>query len=549
MRCPRHDTIGTRHVSTHVIAPVNEPLPGRMLVIDDEADIRQLVSLSLARIGIDVHAAANLAEARELLTVYRFDACLTDMRLPDGNGIDFVTEATARYPHMPVAVITAHGQLASAVDAMRNGAFDFVSKPVDLGVLRRLAVQALRVRTASEFIERSDDPFAPDSGRRDRPVARGREGSDRPTPGSAEGIPTLHRTMDPGRGTDTPSTIGPAALIDGDRLVGSAAVVLALRVRIDKVSRTNAPVWITGESGTGKELIARLIHANGPRATAPFVAINCGAIPSELMESEFFGHRKGAFTGAHQDKQGLFQAAEGGTLFLDEIAELPLHMQVKLLRAVQERSVRPIGESAELNVDVRILSASHAELAELVEAGRFRQDLYYRLNVISIRAPALRDRAEDIPALSRAILARLTGSTRAAALELTDGAMEKLAEHSFPGNVRELENVLERACALATGTRIDADDIELDIEPGPAVEPQAATVDADEASTRPGIRTDISREDRTGFATADERERIVSALEETRWNRRRAAERLGLTYRQLRYRITRLGLDDGDRAA
>lgn len=463
-------------------------LAGCILVVDDEPDIRQLVCLSLSRIGIDTHGASNLAEARELLRHYRFDACLTDMRLPDGNGVDFVAELAGSHPDLPVAVITAHGQMNAAIEAMKNGAFDFVSKPVDLTVLRRLATQAMTVRDAAD--------------------------------------PTDVATPKPSRDDGGTSDHERSTLAHGERLVGNAPPLQELRERIAKVARTNAPVWITGESGTGKELIAQLIHANGPRAQGPFVAINCGAIPAELMESELFGHRKGAFTGAHQDKEGLIRSAEGGTLLLDEIAELPLHMQVKLLRVIQERTVRPVGDNAEYRVDVRLLSASHADLAERVAAGHFRQDLYYRLNVISIRSPALRERRGDIPALAEAILSRLAGD--ACAPGLAPDALVRLSTHAFPGNVRELENVLERAYAMATGASITARDLEID----------GGTASAPESfPNEPSDSLD------------DERARIVTALEHARWNRKRAADALGMTYRQLRYRIAQYGLDEDDRAA
>jgi len=528
---------------------MNDALPGRMLVIDDEPDIRRLISLSLDRIGIDVHTAGNLAQARELLTAYSFDACLTDMRLPDGSGLDFLREVQASHPRMPIAVITAHGQLDSAVKAMRNGAFDFVSKPVDIGVLRRLALQALSLRvppcapgtsgpvpctTGTSFETGSQGPArARDAEHR---TGQCTAENDAPRPGASTG-------------REKPSGSTERTLRDGHRFVGEAGPVRSLRHRIEKVARTNAPVWITGESGTGKELIARLIHANGARADGPFVAINCGAIPSELMESELFGHRKGSFTGAHRDKDGLFRVAESGTLFLDEIAELPLHMQVKLLRVIQERSVRPVGENEEVPIDVRILSASHEDLGVLVESSRFRQDLYYRLNVIAIRAPALRDRVGDIPVLSRTILSTLQGPGGSDAPTLSEAALRKLETHRFPGNVRELENVLERACALRTGPNIEFDDIEFD-EPSTPIDPPS---DEEGAAPRrpddrdPAVGTSSPPARSCGFQ--NDKQRILEALDRTHWNRRRAAQSLGLTYRQLRYRIAQLGLDDHDEAA
>ncbi len=458
--------------------------PGVVLVIDDEPDIRKLVAMSLSRIGVDTQVAANLAEARQLLSEFRFSACLCDMRLPDGDGLDFVREARESHPDMPIAVITAHGHVESAVEAMRNGAFDFVSKPVDLGVLRRLVKQALQLSTGQMPVEAKAQA-----------VAR---------PDSAE------------------------PLIDGETLIGDSDIMEKLRDRIRKVAHTNAPVWITGESGTGKELIARLIHANSPRAQQAFVAINCGAIPNELVESELFGHTKGSFTGAHQDKEGLFRAAEGGTLFLDEVAELPLHMQVKVLRAIQERAIRPVGAHEEVAVDVRLLSATHSDLAERVADGSFRQDLYYRLNVISICAPALRDRSEDIPSLIESIMQRLAAGEENT-VTLDASAIARLAGYSFPGNVRELENILARASALADGGSISADELEL-------LESEA-------------LASDSKASRATNSEHGAERTRLLKALEETRWNRRQAAVLLGLTYRQLRYRIQQLGLDQNDRAA
>jgi two-component system response regulator PilR (NtrC family) len=463
---------------------------GTILVIDDEPDIRKLVALSLSRIGIDTRAAANLAEARELLANYSFDACLCDMRLPDGDGVAFVAELQKDYPHLPVAVITAHGHVESAVEAMRNGAFDFVAKPVDLTVLRRLVSQAIEINKLAQKSPQAN----------------------RSTNGERRNLATRLR--------------------QGERFVGNSPLMQTLRERIKKVARTNAPIWITGESGTGKELIARLIHANGPRAQMPFVAINCGAIPNELVENELFGHLKGSFTGAHQDKEGLFRAANGGTLFLDEVAELPLHMQVKVLRAIQEKAIRPVGSHREDTVDVRLLSASHSDLADRVDDGSFRQDLYYRLNVITVSAPALRDRPEDIPALVTNILNRLHPDSENT-VNLDSKAMDRLLNHDFPGNVRELENILARASAMVEGGVISADELEL----------------THEASVQP--KNAVAAEDSSLHASEHEPEvaRVLDALNETRWNRRKAADLLGLSYRQLRYKIQQLGLDKDDRAA
>jgi len=468
------------------------------LIIDDEADIRELIAMSLDRIGLDTHTAANLEEAEHLLANYAFDVCLTDMRLPDGNGVEFVKKIHAMQPQLPVAVITAHGNMEAAVEAMKNGAFDFVSKPVDLTLLRNLVMQAIESRDTAS----NEDTINTDTNAESRPS-------------TLADLSGRHSTSEK-----------PLNLVGGDRLIGKSKPMQSLRQLISKVAKTNAPIWITGESGTGKELIARLIHDNSPRAQSPFVAINCGAIPSELMESEMFGHRKGSFTGALSDHNGLFMQAYGGTLFLDEVAELPIHMQVKLLRAIQERSIRPVGSSDELSTDVRILSASHKDLAEEVKEGRFRNDLYYRLNVISIMSPALRDRASDVNAIAEFILqshARQYGHTDVKLL--TDEAEQALSSYTFPGNVRELENILERSIALSEGDAITAGDLNLQ---------SVVAADTTQATRNRSVEID------------SELDRIRNALNSARWNRRVAAEQLGMTYRQLRYKINQLGIDQGD---
>lgn len=434
-----------------------------VLVVDDEPDIRELLEITLGRMGLETRAAADLAQARRLLATEAFDLCLTDMKLPDGDGIELVELIQREYPRLPVAVITAYGSMDTAIQALKAGAFDFVSKPVDLKMLRDLVNTALRL---------SPEPLG---------------GASRP----------------------------------GARILGRSPVMQRLQATIDKLARSQAPVHIHGESGSGKELVAREIHLRGPRADRPFVPVNCGAIPSELMESEFFGHLKGSFTGAVRDKQGLFQAADGGTLFLDEVAELPLPMQVKLLRAVQERAVKPVGGQSEVPVDVRILSATHKDLAEEVRAGRFRQDLYYRINVIELEVPPLRARIEDLPELCEHILNRLAAQWNHPPYTLTEAARRALAGYSFPGNVRELENILERAATLCEGQTIDADDLQLT-----GLDPQPADQNLIEA---------------LGDA---EREAILKALEQTRWNRTAAARLLGLSFRQLRYRLKKLGIED-----
>lgn len=459
-------------MSTKSTAPNRQP---HVLVVDDEPDIRDLIEFSLLRMGLRCDSAADLAEARQRLARGEYDLCLTDMRLPDGDGLELVAEIVNTHPHLPVAVISAHGNMETAIRALKLGAFDFVSKPVDHQNLREIVQHALRVDVQVDA-----------------------------------------------------STVTGASRRE---FIGRSAAAQALRTQIAKLARSQAPVFIHGESGTGKEVIARLIHESGPRAHAPFVPVNCGAISPELMESEFFGHKKGSFTGANTDKQGLFQAAHGGTLFLDEVSELPLPMQVKLLRAIQERAVRPVGGSAEEMVDVRILSASHRDLAEMVAGGRFRQDLYFRVNVITLNAPALRDRVEDIPDLCQHILARLAARDGTPLRRLSPSALAELRRQHFPGNVRQLENMLERACALCDGLEIT----ELDIAP-----------DATETLTQTSIRFDSIGAEPDALVTdsdADEYEKVLRTLDETRWNRSEAARRLGMTLRQLRYRLQKWGMD------
>lgn len=434
----------------------------RVLVVDDEADIRELLDLTLSRMGLAADCAATVAEARSLLGTTRYQLCLTDMRLPDGEGLEIVRTMGERYPQTPVAVITAFGSTENAVAALKAGAFDYLAKPVALDQLRALIKSALEL------------------------------------PESAEGA-------------------------SGERLIGVSPTVGAVREMIDKLARSQAPVYISGESGSGKELAARLIHRQSARGAASFVPVNCGAIPETLMESEFFGYRKGAFTGADSDREGFFQAANGGTLFLDEVADLPLAMQVKLLRAIQERRVRKVGSAAEEPVDVRIICATHRNLRECVDAGRFRQDLYYRLAVIELRMPSLRERSEDVPALVDSLLQRIAGSPRP---RVTEAAMVALAGYPFPGNVRELENILERAIALRSSEYIDVADLQLEPE-----------VDAGAPAGRAGETLDDT-------LNRIERQAILDALSKTGGNRTAAARLLGVTFRSLRYRIERLGIDD-----
>jgi two-component system, NtrC family, response regulator PilR len=439
------------------------------LVVDDEPHICELLSITLERMDISTRTSFDVAGAKKALLEQPFDLCLTDMRLPDGDGLELVEWIQREVPGTPVAVITAHGSVEAAVRALKVGAFDFVSKPLDLNDLRKLVTAALKLR----------------------------------------GTVVAPRT----------------AATDG--LVGKSAPIDRVRAMVAKVARSQAPVHISGESGTGKELVARMIHDSGPRREGPFVPINCGAIPTELMESEFFGHKKGSFTGAVVDKVGLIQTAEGGTLFLDEVADLPLHMQVKLLRVIQEKTIRPVGQANEIPVDVRILSATHKDLSELVAEGSFREDLFYRINVIGVHVPPLRERGEDVLMLAHHTLARLAAEQAVETPHLTPAAQDALLDYRFPGNVRELENILERALTLCSGEEIDVADLQLRDDDDPTVE-------------RPALGSDSP----LGTQLEEiEREAIVAALEQTRFNKTAAAKRLGITFRALRYRIKKLGIE------
>ena len=454
-----------------------------VLIVDDEPDIRELLDITLSRMGLQTHSAATLEEAKELVARVQPDLCLTDMRLPDGNGISLVQYIQQEFPHIPVAMITAHGSVETAISALKAGAFDFISKPVELENLRRLISSALQLQ--------ADTSQAQDA-------------------------------LDQG-------------------MIGSAPVIQTLRQQISRLARSQAPVHIHGESGSGKEVVARLIHNNGPRATGAFVAVNCGAIPPELMESELFGHVKGSFTGASQDKEGLFQAASGGTLFLDEVADLPLAMQVKLLRAIQEKTIRPVGASEEQHTDIRLLSATHKDLANEVEIGNFRQDLYYRINVIDVRVPSLRERLEDVPALTKNILTRIGTEHGNSEARLESSAVTALNNYTFPGNVRELENILERALALSEGDSITADDLQF---ASATIRDSASSQDGNSERSNKAHESHDAYGDLEGYLEDIEREMISRALEQCRWNKTETAKMLGISFRSLRYRQKKLGLDN-----
>jgi len=470
----------------------------KVLIVDDEPDIRELLEITLGRMDLLTLSASNLEEALHHLNSNDFHLCLTDMKLPDGNGIELVREIQSDYPHIPVAVITAHGSTETAISALKSGAFDFVSKPVDIRKLREMVSTALKLEHE---------------------------------------LPTKTEKI-----SDTQLNI-----------VGKSPQISKLKEQIIKLARSQAPVFISGESGSGKELVARAIHAQGPRRDKDFVPINCGAIPTELMESEFFGHKKGSFTGAHSDKSGLFQVADGGSLFLDEIADLPLHMQVKLLRAIQEKSIRPVGSETEIPVNVRLISATNKNLASEVEQGNLRQDLYYRINVIELKVPALRQHKDDIPELASHyldVLARENGMEKAS---ISETAISRLQSYSFPGNVRELENILQRSLAMAENNSIQVTDLP---EMNSAVEENLAATESVSDNTPPKLEDmepitasiENKLENSEDFSLEKHLEEIETAaikkaLEETRWNKTAAAKKLGMTFRSFRYRLKKLGID------
>ncbi len=454
----------------------------KALIVDDEPDIRELLELTLSRMEVETYTAANVDSALVSLDHEKFDLCITDMNLPDGSGIDLVKHIQGNYPHTPVAVLTAYGSMETAITALKAGAFDFVSKPVELQRLRDLVNTALKLKGAKKDAV-TEAPESP--------------------------------------------------------ILGLSPMIRKLHTQIAKLARSQAPVYISGESGSGKELVAREIHRLGPRAEGPFVPVNCGAIPSELMESEFFGHKKGSFTGAYEDKTGLFQAAQGGTLFLDEVADLPMQMQVKLLRAIQEKAVRPVGGQREIATDVRILSATHKDLAKLVDQGDFRQDLFYRINVIQVSVPPLRERREDIGGLAQHFLQSLATDWQMDLPRLSPNAQKALENYQFPGNVRELENILERAVTLCDDEVITPEHLQLPTDGVPVTRVNPTIGDR----SLPEFVDGDSLED---YLTDIEKQAILRALEDTRWNRTAAAKKLGMSFRSLRYRLKKLGLDTDD---
>ncbi len=440
------------------------------LIIDDEPDIRELLEITIQRMGIETFSADGVISAKKALQAREYSLCLTDMKLPDGTGLEIIETIAKDYPKLPVALITAFGNMEIAVDALKLGAFDCISKPINLTLLRQLITSTLKLKKK----DHSDKQLK----------------------------------------TSQKSDI---------QLIGSSKPMLQLKKHIDKVSRSQAPVYINGESGTGKELVARIIHQKSPRADHPFIAVNCGAIPQELVESEFFGHKKGSFTGAYSDKKGLFEAADGGTLFLDEVADLPLNMQVKLLRAIQEKMVRAVGASEEKNIDIRILSATHQNLPELVDQGRFRQDLFYRINVISLTIPPLRERENDVIELGQALLTRLGGDKP---FQLSDEAKQALSTYPFPGNVREFENILERSIAFAEGHIIELMDLQL---------PQISNPKKERVRDS-NLPLDLQLE-------AVEKEIIIDALDKFNGNKTAAAKSLGVSFRSFRYRLSKLNIE------
>lgn len=437
------------------------------LVIDDEPDICKLLEITLNRMSINTVSAHNLSQAKEIIKTKSINLCLTDMRLPDGDGLDLVAFVQENYPNLPIAVITAHGNMETAIRALKYGAFDFISKPIDLNNLRDIILVALKMNSVPENTT--------------------------------------------------------------DAIIGDSIEVQSMRQKIAKLARSQAPIYISGASGTGKELVAKIIHQSGPRNDGPFIPVNCGAISTELMESEFFGHLKGSFTGATHDKLGFFQAANKGTLFLDEVADLPLSMQVKLLRAIQEKAIRPIGSTTEISVDVRILCATHKDLHALVQQHLFRQDLFYRLNVIELAVPTLRERLTDIPLLTQHILAKIALANNKPVPTIEEAALKLLMLYPFPGNIRELENILERAFTLSNGKIISLDDLQL---PSKNIE-----------NNQKNIKLPLD-----DYLLDVQKQTILDALAKTHGNKTKAAKLLGVSFRTLRYRLKKLELDNDEEA-
>ena len=483
------------------------------LIIDDEPDIRELLEITLIRMGIDTVSSKSIGDARLALSKQEFNLCLTDMNLPDGNGIELVSYIQEHHPKLPVAMITAYGNVETAISALKAGAFDFISKPVDLKQLRDLVTAALNL-------------------------------SEKKAPHQTPENDSLHK------------------------ILGNTQVIQTLNLQISKLARSQAPIYISGESGSGKELVARLIHEQSHRSkSGKFIAVNCGAIPSELVESEFFGHKKGSFSGAIDDKLGLFRAAEGGTLFLDEVADLPLAMQVKLLRAIQEKSIRPVGEQQEVKVDIRLLSATHKDLSKLVQQGLFREDLYYRINVIKLDVPSLRERKADIPLLAKHFLKEVAVQNNASNADFEPEALDALQAYTFPGNVRELQNTIERAFTLCDGNIIRSVDLqfnsamqakqphssptfELLSDPSTSAREPESTIKKEQPSLRDDkhaptahIGPRAPNQSLEEYLEIIERKEIEQALLETKWNRTAAAKRLGLSFRALRYKLKKLNLD------
>ncbi len=460
----------------------------RVLIVDDEPDICSLVELTLKRMGINSNSSPSLTDAITLLKNNRYDFCLTDMRLPDGDGLDLISHIVKYYPNTPVAMISAHGNMDTAIEALKRGAFDFLSKPIEINELKALILSGIELNK-TEF--------------------------------------------------------SPSTSVAENEFIGSSDSAKKLHETILQVSRSQAPVYIFGESGSGKELCARIIHQKSSRSSGPFITVNCGAIPSELVESEFFGHKKGSFTGAHADKDGLFISAHKGTLFLDEIADLPLSMQVKLLRAIQEKSVRPVGGNEEIKFDVRILSASHKNLAKLVEQGVFRNDLYYRINVIEIVVPSLRERIDDIEHIANRILDKIAEEQQRPKLSISEAAIEKLKTHHFPGNIRELENSLQRASTFCSNSTITENELEFQVIDTPP--PFNALTESNLKNNEPEHPTFSQRQPDQSlddYLQAIEKSEIINALEKCRWNKTEAAKYLGMSFRSFRYRLSKLDLDE-----